>query len=269
MKKVFFIIFFGLIFIACKNNKKEELDTQKPSIDIVSPVSGTKFLTGQNMSIEVKLTDNLNLSQYKIEIHPNLDGHSHGKTQNEGITSWEWDTIVNIQGKEHLAKFPLHVPQNTQAGNYHFLVMCTDAAGYEAPLKLVEFVLINPEDTIAPVVNLNYPSVSLENIIEFATGINELSLTLSGTISDNSRVKGVKIQLIESKHGKTHQHGEKIIYEYQNFNLNGTLFDLSNINFKLYREDLENDGEYHCVITGYDYVGNSATKEALLHIKLQ
>lgn len=269
MKKVFFIILFGLIFIACKNNQKEELDTQKPSINIISPVSGTKFLTGQNMSIELKFTDNLNLSQYKIEIHPNFDGHSHGKTLNEGVSPWEWDTIVNMDGKEHLSQFQLPIPQNTQAGSYHFSVMCTDAAGYEAPLKFIELTLINPDDTIAPVVNVNYPSVSSENLIEFATGINELPLNLNGTITDNSRVKGVKIQLIESQHGKTQHENEKIIYEYQNFNLNGTSFDLSTINFKLYREDLENDGEYHLIITGYDYVGNSATKEALLHVKLQ
>lgn len=261
-------VLFGLI--ACKKEKMEELDKQKPSITMVKPTNGQIVKGNENLQIEVKFSDNMNLSQYKLEIHPNFDGHSHGKTESEMVTAWEWDTIVNISGKEHTAKFSIQVPNDVKAGNYHFTAMCTDEAGYEAPLKYVEIKILNPEDTIAPSVNLTYPSVSLENEIVFDSTENEKSISLQGSITDNMRVKGFKIQLVEHQHGNTFHEGEdKVIYEYQNMNLNGTSFDLSNVNLKLYREDLENDGEYELKVIGYDAVGNSSEKVAILHVKLQ
>ncbi len=259
-----------LALISCKKEEKEEFDKQKPSITMVKPSNGQMVKGNENLQIELKFTDNMNLSQYKLEIHPNFDGHSHGKTESEMVTPWEWDTIVNISGKEHTAKFSIQVPKDVKAGNYHFTAMCTDEAGYEAPLKYVEIKILNPEDTIAPTVNLTYPSVSLDNEIVFDSTENEKSISLQGSITDNMRVKGFKIQLVEHQHGKTFHDGEDmVIYEYQNMNLNGTSFDLSNVNIKLYREDLENDGEYEFKVIGYDAVGNSSEKVAILHVKLQ
>lgn len=255
--------------VACKKEKKEELDNQKPSITIVKPASGSTAKGGENLQIEIRFSDNMNLSQYKLEVHPNFDGHSHGKTEGEMVSPWEWDTIVNVSGKEHTAKFSIRVPSDVKAGNYHFMAMCTDAAGYEAPLKYTEIKILNPDDTIPPSLTLTYPSVSLENEIVFDSTETEKLVTLQGSITDNVRVKGFKIQLVEHQHGKT-LHGDEgtVIYEYQNMNLNGTSFNLSSVSLKLYRGDLEDDGEYELKVTGYDAVGNSTDKMAILHVKL-
>lgn len=271
MKKLSLLLIIGVLgLIACKKEKKEEFDKEKPSIAIIKPTNNQVVKGNENLQIEVKFTDNMNLSQYKLEIHPNFDGHTHGKTEGEITIPWEWDTIVNISGKEHIARFSIKVPSNVKAGKYHFMAMCTDAVGYEAPLKFLDLNVLNPEDTIPPVVNLTYPSVTGETDIEFAPNVTEQSITLQGSITDNKRVKGFKIQLIEHQHSKTNHGGtDKIIYEYQNMNLNGTSFDLSNITLKLYREDLEHDGEYELKVIGYDAVGNSSDKEAILHVKLQ
>ncbi len=269
MNKIFILaLFLGIVLGACKKEKKEEVDTQKPSITIIKPSENATVTGGQTLQLEVKFTDNMNLSQYKLEVHPNFDGHTHGKTNEEMPTPWEWDTIVNINGKEHTAKFSISVPSNVKAGNYHLMAMCTDAAGYEAPIKFINIKVLNPDDTVNPVLTLTKPSITNENLIQFATNENEKAIIFEGTLSDNKRVKGIKIQLIEHRHSKT-QHGEdKVIYEYQNFNLNGTSFDLSNITFKIYREDMEDNGEYELKVVGYDLVGNSAEKIAVIRTKL-
>ncbi len=271
MNKISLIAVFAILFglMSCKKEKKEEFDNQKPSINIIKPSNNQVIKGNENLQIEVKFTDNMNLSQYKLEIHPNFDGHSHGKTDEEVATPWEWDTIVNISGKEHNAKFSIKVPSNVKAGNYHFMAMCTDAVGYEAQWRVINIKILNPEDTIPPVVNLISPSITSSNEIIFNSGENEKNINFQGTITDNKRVNGFKIQLIEHHHGKTNHGEDKIIYEYQNMNLNGTSFDLSNVILKLYREDLEDNGEYELKVIGYDFVGNSSEKEAVLLVKLR
>jgi len=269
MKNIVLVFLLSsFVLFSCKKEKKEELDNQKPSITVNKPINNFVSKGGSDFEIDIVFKDNMNLSQYKLEIHSNFDGHTHGKTDGEATVPWEWDTIVNISGKEHQAKFKIKVPMNITAGNYHFLAMCTDAVGYEAPLNLVNFKAINLEDTVSPVLSISYPSLTSENVIQFLPTENEKIINFDGSITDNKRLKGVKIQFMEQGHGKT-LHDEKIIYEYQNMNLNGTSFNLSNISLKLFREDLEHDQEYVLKIIAYDSVGNSTDKEAIIDIKLQ
>lgn len=262
MKKVFLFISAGILLLsACKKDKKEEVDNQKPSITVNKPSTNALAKSGSDFEIDIQFHDNMNLSQYKLEIHPNFDGHTHGKTENESTAPWEWDTIVNISGKEHQAKFKIKVPMNVQAGNYHFMAMCTDQNGFEAPFKVIDIKVINLEDTIPPTLIVNYPSLSTENVLEFAANENQKIISFQGSITDDQRIKGIKIQLYE--HGLDTQP----IYEYQNFNLNGTSFDLTNLNFYFYKDDLKDNGEYEMKIIAYDGVGNATEKMAIFLVK--
>jgi len=268
MKKVLLFINAAILLLsACKKDKKEEVDNQKPSIIVNKPSSNALAKSGSDFEIDIHFRDNINLSQYKLEIHPNFDGHTHGKTENESTAPWKWDTIVNISGKEHHAKFKIKVPMNVQAGNYHFMAMCTDQVGFEAPFKVIDFKVINLEDTIPPTLIVNYPSLSTENVLEFAANENQKIISFQGSITDNQRIKGIKIQLYEHGHNEHGHNHTQPIYEYQNFNLNGTSFDLTNLNFYFYKDDLEDNGEYEMKIIAYDGVGNTTNKMAIFLVK--
>lgn len=264
--KLYQAAFLGALFIvsACKKEEKTEVDTQKPNITIETPTSTTEVVGGQLLNIRAKLTDNLNLSQYKIEIHPNFDGHSHGKTLNETVVPFEWDTLVNISGKEHLVDLKIPISSNAKAGSYDLLIQCIDQAGYEAPIKFVSFKIKNPDDLIPPSLNLTFPSITAVNEIIFDSTETSKSITLQGSATDNKRIKSFTIQLLEEK---TSGDEDKIIYQYQWDGFNSTSLDLSQISFSLQKDDLENDAEYHLKVKVYDAVGNDDEKDAMILIK--
>jgi hypothetical protein len=131
----FLLMVFGVLMVSCS---KDDKDTTKPQILILEPVEEQVFHPGEAIHFGAEFLDNEELSSYKIDIHPNEDGHDHKSTKGEGEwsfqKSWQFEAgkrNANIHHEEILIPTEVDgVPIHT--GDYHFLVYCTDKAGNES-----------------------------------------------------------------------------------------------------------------------------------------
>jgi hypothetical protein len=124
---IFKIMFLALLagFVSCND---DNADTEKPVIVLHSPEEDDHFQPGEVIPFEVTLTDNVSLSQMKIEIHYGAD-HTHKSFP--AAATWDYDTIVNLSGRSMNISFPIRIPVQTEAAMYHFIVQVTDKAGNE------------------------------------------------------------------------------------------------------------------------------------------
>ena len=152
MKKIGIIaIIMSLIFAFNSCEKDEDIDNQKPEIDLsipdAFPVSCDTLYFGETFILKVKFTDNVQLGSYSIDIHNNFDHHSHSTE----VTECSLDPI-----KEPVNPFTLiqdyDIPSGQQVyetnlsitipssnsngsfdeGDYHFFISLTDKSGWSA-----------------------------------------------------------------------------------------------------------------------------------------
>ncbi len=121
-------------FFSCD---KEDSDTIKPVIDLHEPAEGQALLIGSEKGVhfEMDLSDDVMLKSYKIDIHNNLDHHSHGGTraEGEGGVPFVFNRSYDVSGKKnvHVHHHDIVIPEDATPGDYHLMVYCTDAAGNE------------------------------------------------------------------------------------------------------------------------------------------
>jgi len=118
-----------LTLFSCSSDSTSP-DTEKPTISIVKPTDEQSVLSGENLTIEIAFSDNVELASYKIEIHYSGDGHSHNRlnSQNEDIP-WNYHSEGNLSGKNDIIHSTVQVPINAEHGMYHFGVYALDRAG--------------------------------------------------------------------------------------------------------------------------------------------
>jgi hypothetical protein len=126
-----FVIFSGL-FISCKDDG----DTTKPVIGLIEPAEGDTLQIGGEHGIhfEMDLSDDVMLGSYKVEIHNNFDGHDHTRAFTGEAVPFSFERSWDVSGKknEHVHHHEISIPDTVAAGDYHFMVYCTDAAGNES-----------------------------------------------------------------------------------------------------------------------------------------
>ncbi len=148
-----FLLLIALVFLAsCGGGDKE-----KPEVIVISPGDSSVFSAGGNLPFEALITDNEALSQFKIDIHDNFDGHVHDKST--GVI-WSKIIIENISGIEASPTLSIPIPANAGAGWYHLLVTAVDASGNQSDFELRDIKIQNPADTIKPETAVTSP---LEN----------------------------------------------------------------------------------------------------------
>jgi len=144
---------------------------------------------GQTFNFRLTLSDDVALSQYKIDIHHNFDCHGHGGTLSPSVkppsaagqtTDWNVLRVVSLMNANATENISLPIPENTTAGLYHFSIQCIDAAGNESlNNKVFSIKLFNPEDTISPEINIQTPQTKVINAKKGE------KLTFTGNLSDN------------------------------------------------------------------------------------
>jgi len=136
--------------------------------------------------MSLRLTDNEELSQYKIDIHDNFDCHDHGKS----LAPWSVLETVDVTGTEQTVNKTLEVPADVRAGNYHFDVKLLDAAGNEAATELEYSIKVtNASDLVAPTIQLNMPTAD----VTVAGGAN---VSIEVMVSDNMDLAGGEMELL-------------------------------------------------------------------------
>jgi|AGTN01.3.fsa_nt_gi hypothetical protein len=146
------VLLGALAFTSCE---KEEVDNEKPLIDLIAPEEDEAFQPGSDIHFEVEFSDNVALASYKVNIHGAFDGHTHSvvstRAEEDAVefekTWMESDFIAlgeePISGKRsvtvhhHEIEIPATINEGGIAkpikeGHYHFTVYCTDEAGLES-----------------------------------------------------------------------------------------------------------------------------------------
>jgi hypothetical protein len=122
------------------NSCKEDSDTEKPLINLIEPAEGDALQIGgaHGVHFEVEFTDNEDLASYKVNIHPNFDGHGHTTYSSiEEVVDFEYEKSWELSGRNaSVHHHEITIPENVKSGAYHLMVYCTDAAGNEAHIAV-------------------------------------------------------------------------------------------------------------------------------------
>lgn len=150
LKSLSLIALFLFCMTAC-----EQADTIPPTIVVASPEEDATIEAGEKLCVKVTFTDNKALSAYKINIHPNFNGHSHAPMRSLASSTLATEQTVDFEvtltsasqndpltGTNCFRDIDIDIPDNATPGNYHLLIYCTDAAGNEMyvaqDLKIVQ-----------------------------------------------------------------------------------------------------------------------------------
>ncbi len=132
-----FFPLFALLLLALAACKKEKPDITKPKITLHAPTHKQVFKPGETLRVEASFTDNIELSEYIIDIH-NAAGHGHGR-----ITGEEWKVLHTGKIAGTMDKINQNFPiPGMDSATYDVLVQCIDKAGNEADFAFVQIVIV-------------------------------------------------------------------------------------------------------------------------------
>lgn len=133
---------------ACSSDDDGALDTTAPVITLVEPTQMEEIALGEELHIDALLEDNEGLASYKIDIHNNFDGHTHGRVASHSESQpWTYSKTQNLEAGQQ--SFDLHehidVPLDITPGTYHLGIIVLDEAGNQSE-AYVEVVLGEAHD---------------------------------------------------------------------------------------------------------------------------
>ena len=149
-------ILFGLLMLCMTSC--EESDTRPPYITVVSPQDSITIEAGKKLHSQITFFDNMELLSYKIDIHPNFNGHEHApareyahkRTMNQSNATVDFEITLTsesrndlLSGQECTRDIYIDIPADATPGNYHLIIYCTDAAGNETYYAR-DLTLVNP-----------------------------------------------------------------------------------------------------------------------------
>jgi hypothetical protein len=139
--------------------------------------------TGANIRLQFTILDDVNLSQYKIDIHHNFDCHGHGRIT---TAPWQLIRIEDISGTSFAANVDLEVPSNAATGAYHFMLKALDERGNESETILKTIKIVNPTDTVKPVIQVITPAQNQSF---------QSTMPIQFNISDNFSLNNGKVEI--------------------------------------------------------------------------
>ncbi len=142
------VLAVSTIIISCN----DEGDTTKPVIELSEPADGDVFAPGDEICIEMDLSDDTALASFKINIHNAFDGHEHSDSDSDHDTDHDDDEDYNtdtdnafsynqtsddleidILGlKNSHQHIHVDIPDTSAHGDYHLMIYCYDTAGNES-----------------------------------------------------------------------------------------------------------------------------------------
>lgn len=229
MKKFILLIFTVTLLQACVDP-----DTEAPVIQLnsISPAVGQGTVCGEiddrvievnsgnTISAVLVLSDNVELSQYKVDLHSNFDCHGHAKPLSD-TEDWYVIDIENVSGKTAETDLELTPPTNVTSGTYHFEIQATDAAGNQAESILYSVNVINTSDTESPILTVSNPAVT--NL----TVSNNDPISFEGNLTDNEPLNEGGNSLIEVRYWNTNNQTINTLAERSLSDINSETFDFS------------------------------------------
>lgn len=205
MKRLLTILTVALFLQSCVDP-----DTSAPVLNLISvtPEIGQGTVCGtvdenvialsstDTLTVVFSLTDDEELSQYKIDLHSNFDCHGHAKPLSD-TEDWFVIDIVDVAGTNQEIEAEFIVPENVTSGTYHFSVQATDAVGNSSESSIYSLNVVNTTDTEAPILSISNPSESSFSIEKGAI------LLFEGTLTDNELLNAGGNGLIEIRYWST------------------------------------------------------------------
>lgn len=258
IKKTIPFLLLALLIQSCT-----EPDTTEPVIQVLStvPAPTSGLVCGQmedlvvfigsddTLEIELKISDDTELSQYKLDLHNNFDCHGHGKL--EETTDWYVLNIVDLLGAEQIVNIEIPVPSDVTSGNYHFSVQATDASGNNAESLIYAVQVTNATDADAPVLDISVPTTS---------GISVLKgdvINFQGVLIDNQPLGPGANGRIELRYWNT---SNQTINELYSEDFENSVGPTVNIDFDATVPSTAVDGTYIFELRGFDAVNNQSNE---------
>ena len=139
------VILLAILLAACAACTETERDMEKPVITAegitASPAECDSYRRGDTIHFCYRLTDNVELGRYNIEVHSNHDHHTHSTSAvdcelepaSEAVNPWVFNADYDIPAAttDYVATAEIVVPTDIDPGDYHFMVRVTDGAGWQ------------------------------------------------------------------------------------------------------------------------------------------
>lgn len=145
IKKTTLLLLLCLPLVNCSSDS-ENIDEEKPTISVNYnqgfPKSCTVLEKGKQYTIKVKVSDNVALAKYAIDIHHNFDHHTHDdqgsqcelnpiKTPVSPLIFMQNYTIDN-EPKEYEISQVITIPNDIDTGDYHCQISVIDITGWQS-----------------------------------------------------------------------------------------------------------------------------------------
>lgn len=164
MKKLILVTVLIITVVIFSSCEEKQIDSQRPAINLKSPVEHESIKPGTEIHFDAVLTDDLALKSYKINIHASFDGHNHSASTRASTDSVAFDKTWTeadfvklgdeaIFGKKEVNLYHHHMAIPTEIGgkplkegHYHFIIYCTDEAGNESSVASEIEISYNAEE---------------------------------------------------------------------------------------------------------------------------
>ncbi len=254
MKKLNFLLMYfvaALLLVSCSSDDEDDStvqpDTERPVVTLNRPTDGEKFEPGDRIHADGNITDNVALSQMRIDVHWAGDGHSHGKTSNR----WEYVEDIDISGTSWDFHEHITIPDDAEDGKYHFIVYALDAAGNQSEWVEIDIYIEDDHDHgggghgHGPELDLTTPNHDGEMDVHGGDVIEIKGMAKD----DDHHLKDIHIELIDTDHGDTvvddvHIHG----IDAHTYNIDETV-TIPNVNHGHYTLKIEVENDHDEKIT--------------------
>lgn len=139
------LLLLTILNIGC-SSESEEPDTEKPTITLNYnegfPKSCTFLEKGKEYTIRVKVSDNIALATYAIDIHHNFDHHTHDDQGSNCELSPIKDPVsplifienytIDNNRKEYEIEQNITIPADIDSGDYHCQISVIDVTGWQS-----------------------------------------------------------------------------------------------------------------------------------------
>lgn len=198
-KSNLFIPLTALLFVGLLAGCSRDEDTTRPVVDLIQ-VNGedgeeVHLDAGTTMTVLVRVSDDEDLNQLKVNIHSAGDGHDHeGEEEEEeevfSIGNWSENYTTNLGGQSDEVNYEIDVPSDI-AGFWHLEVQCIDKEGNEADPRIVT---LHIENSNLPEIDITStdPVQNAEGEIVVSPGG---SITFTGAASASLGIEEVHFEL--------------------------------------------------------------------------
>lgn len=142
-------VVFALGVMSCGGggDDADDLDKTNPTVSVSSPTAGVVVKATENLSVSVKVSDNVALKKYKLTV-----SSAGVKTGIKMLEEFKFDSdsdktatggaLPAISGKSAVISFPMLITEKAKSGEYLFKIVVTDTSG-NSTTKSVKFTIKN------------------------------------------------------------------------------------------------------------------------------